>query len=89
MKVFIAGASGVLGRRLVRQLTERGHTAVGQVRSAAGEARVVAAGGQARIADLFDVDSLARAADGAEVVIHAATAIPTKARTTLGRLANQ
>ena len=34
MKVFIAGASGVLGRRLVRQFVARGHSVIGQVRSA-------------------------------------------------------
>lgn len=82
MKIFIAGASGVLGRRLVRSLMARGHSVVGQVRSAKAEAAVAAAGGEPRQADLFDSESLARAADGCEVVIHAATAIPTKQKTT-------
>jgi len=78
MKVFIAGASGVLGRRLVRQLVARGHAVIGQVRSAKAEGAVKAAGGEARHADLFDPESLARAADGCDTVVHAATAIPTK-----------
>jgi nucleoside-diphosphate-sugar epimerase len=34
-------------------------------------------GAETRIADMFDADSLARAADGADVVIHAATSIPS------------
>jgi len=78
MKVFIAGASGVLGRRLVRQLTTRGHSVIGQVRSVKAESVVKAAGGEPRHADLFDVESLSKAAEGCDTVIHAATAIPAK-----------
>jgi nucleoside-diphosphate-sugar epimerase len=82
MKVFIAGASGVLGRRLVRQFVARGHAVIGQVRSAKAEAAVKEAGGEPRHADLFDAESLARAADGCDTVIHAATAIPVKQKST-------
>jgi nucleoside-diphosphate-sugar epimerase len=82
MKIFIAGASGVLGRRLVRQFTARGHSVIGQVRSAQAESIVLAAGGEPRHADLFDAESLAQAADGCDTVIHAATAIPAKRKTT-------
>ncbi len=46
MKVFIAGASGVLGRRLVRQFVARGHSVVGQTRSAKAETAVAEAGGE-------------------------------------------
>jgi nucleoside-diphosphate-sugar epimerase len=82
MNVFIAGASGVLGRRLVRQFVARGHLVVGQVRSAKAESAVKEAGGEPRHADLFDAESLARTAEGCDTVIHAATAIPTKQKTT-------
>jgi 2-alkyl-3-oxoalkanoate reductase len=82
MKVFIAGASGVLGRRLVRQFVARGHSVVGQVRSPKAESAVREAGGEPRHADLFDAESLARAAEGCDTVIHAATAIPVKQKTT-------
>jgi nucleoside-diphosphate-sugar epimerase len=82
MRVFIAGASGVLGRRLIQQLTARGHSIIGQVRSPKAESVVRAAGGEARHADLFDAESLAKAADGCDTVIHAATAIPTKRKPT-------
>jgi nucleoside-diphosphate-sugar epimerase len=34
MKVFVAGATGVLGRELVPQLVARGHEVVGMTRSA-------------------------------------------------------
>ena len=83
MNVFVAGATGVLGRRLVRQLTDRGHKVVGLVRNRDGERSVAAQGGEPRYADLFDPVNLVHAVKGAEVVIHAATAIPTKARTSL------
>src|ERR1700674_688432 len=82
MKVFIAVASGVLGRRLVRQFVARGHSVVGQVRSAKAESAVREAGGEPCHADLFDAESLARAAEGCDTVIHAATAIPVKRKTT-------
>src|SRR6184192_4528034 len=81
MRVFVAGATGVLGRRVVRQLVARGHVAVGLTRSESGDATVRSLGGEPRRADLFDADALARAAEGCSVVIHAATAIPTKVRT--------
>jgi len=82
MRVFIAGASGVLGRRLVRQFVARGHSVIGQVRSPKAETAVREAGGEPRHADLFDAESLARAAEGCDTVIHAATAIPVKQKTT-------
>jgi nucleoside-diphosphate-sugar epimerase len=82
MRVFIAGASGVLGRRLVRQFVARGHSVIGQVRSPKAESAVREAGGESRHADLFDAESLARAAEGCDTVIHAATAIPVKQKTT-------
>ena len=81
MKVFIAGASGVLGRRLVRQFVARGHSVIGQVRSPKAENAVKEAGVEPRHADLFDAESLARAAEGCDTVIHAATAIPVKQKT--------
>jgi nucleoside-diphosphate-sugar epimerase len=82
MRVFIAGSSGVLGRQLVRQFVARGHAVIGQVRNAKAESAVKEAGGEPRHADLFDAESLARAAEGCDTVIHAATAIPVKQKTT-------
>lgn len=80
MKIFIAGATGVLGRRLIQQFLTRGHSVVGLVRTPQGEQLVKSLGGESRISDLFDADALARAAEGANVVIHAATSIPNKRR---------
>ena len=81
MRVFVAGATGVLGRRLVRQLVARGHSAVGLTRNEAGDRLVRSLGGEPRRANLFDADSLTKAAERCSVVVHAATAIPTKVRT--------
>jgi nucleoside-diphosphate-sugar epimerase len=83
MNVFLAGATGVLGRSLMAQLIARGHVVTALVRSRDGERTVTALGAQARYVDLFDANNLIHAAKGADVVIHAATAIPTKPRTTL------
>jgi len=81
VKIFIAGATGVLGRALVEQFVGRGHTVLGLARSAEGKQLIQRLGGESREADMFDADALARAAEGAEVVIHAATSIPIKTRT--------
>src|SRR5438552_4169687 len=75
MRVFVAGATGVLGRRVVRQLVARGHVAVGLTRSESGDATVRSLGGEPRRADLFDAVALARAAGGCSVVIPAGTAV--------------
>ena len=80
MRIFIAGATGVLGRRLVRDGTARGHTVVGLSRSEANARTIESLGGIPESADLFDVDSLANAARGCDVVIHAATRIPNRVR---------
>ena len=81
MRVFVAGASGVLGRRIVRQLVARGHTVVGLARSETAEATVRSLGGEPQRADLFDVEAVSKAAQRCEIIIRAATAIPTKLRT--------
>lgn len=80
MRIFIAGATGVLGRRLVRRCCEHGHRVSGLARNPEAAALLRSLGAEACSADLFDTDALARAADGAEIIIHAATAIPTRSR---------
>lgn len=80
MKIFIAGATGVLGRRLIRQFRERGHAVTGLVRNERGEQIVRELGAESRHGNIFDADSLAHAAEGADVVIHAVTAIPKSDR---------
>ncbi len=75
--MFVAGATGVLGRRLVAQFAERGHDVVGLARDDAGERLVSERGGTPRRGDVLDPASLEGAVDAPEVLVHAATAIPT------------
>lgn len=82
MRAFIAGATGVLGRRLVAELTDRGHEVVGLTRDERGDELVEARDGVPRRGDVLDRESLLDAADGADVVVHAATAIPTSQKPT-------
>lgn len=78
MRVFIAGATGVLGRRMVRQFTEKNHRVIGLARDEKGKRTIQRLGGEAVVGNIFDADSMAAAVTQADVVIHAATAIPTK-----------
>ena len=80
MKVFIAGATGVLGRRLVACLAARGGEVAGLARTPAAGSLIRSLGGKPVPVDLYDPAGLARAIEGAEVVIHAATAIPAGVR---------
>lgn len=80
MRVFIVGATGVLGRRLIQRFRARGDTVIGLTRSSVGEQIVTSLGGECRYGNLFDVNALAHAAEGCDVIIHAATSIPVKTR---------
>lgn len=80
MKVFIAGATGVLGRRLVERFAARDDDVVGLTRDEHGDRVVTERGGDPVRGDLFDPDSMTECAAGADVVVHAATAIPTATR---------
>ena len=77
MRVFVAGASGVVGRRLVPQLVSGGYEVVAMTRTEAGAARLRAAGARAVVADALDRDGVLRAVTGArpEVLIHQLTAL--------------
>ena len=77
MRVFVAGATGVLGPRIVAECTDRGHEVVGLSRTETGDDIVRESGGQPWRGDVFDRDSLVKGADGADVIVHAATRIPT------------
>ena len=81
MKVFIAGATGVLGRRLVDQLSDRDYDIVGLARDERGERAVERHGGTARRGDVLEPATLESAMnDDVDVVIHAATAIPASTK---------
>ena len=77
MKVFIAGATGVLGRTLVPQLVARGHQVVGMTRSASKQDLVRSLGARPVVADALDPDAVAQAVASAEpeVIVHELTAL--------------
>ncbi|MEV6012559.1 NAD(P)-dependent oxidoreductase [Streptomyces sp. NPDC051976] len=77
MRVFLAGATGVIGRRLVPLLVAQGHRVTGLARTAEGRAALHARGAEAVVADVFDPDALARGMREAapEVVMHQLTAL--------------
>jgi nucleoside-diphosphate-sugar epimerase len=77
MKVFVAGATGVLGRELVPQLVARGHEVVGMTRTPSKEELVRGLGARPVVADALDRDAVARAVESAEpeVIVHQLTAL--------------
>jgi nucleoside-diphosphate-sugar epimerase len=82
MKIFIAGATGVLGRRVVQKLMAKGHQIVGLSRSAQNREWLNQHGAIPREGDLFDLEQLADITADCEAILHLATAIPTKSRST-------
>src|SRR6187200_1101205 len=77
MRVFVAGASGAIGTRLVAQLIDRGHEVIGTSRSPASAARVRALGAEAIALDLLDARAVRQAVVEAEpdAIVHEATAL--------------
>jgi nucleoside-diphosphate-sugar epimerase len=77
MKIFVAGATGALGRPMVAQLVKRGHEVVGMTRSESKQDLLRALGARPVVADALDPDAVARAVAEAEpdVIVHQLTAI--------------
>jgi nucleoside-diphosphate-sugar epimerase len=77
MRVFVAGASGAIGTRLVPQLVERGHEVVGTFRSAGNAERLRGLGAEPVMLDLLDASAVRRAVLDAEpdAIVHQATAL--------------
>lgn len=80
MRVFIAGATGVLGKRVVKALVERAHQVTGLARSRQNEQILASMGAESVRADIFDRDAMVRHVEGHDVVLHLATSIPKKNR---------
>ena len=76
MRVFVAGASGVIGRPLVAQLVAAGHEVTGMTRSR--PQAVEEAGATAVVCDALDAGALREAVADAEVVVHQLTALPQR-----------
>jgi 2-alkyl-3-oxoalkanoate reductase len=77
MKVFIAGATGAIGKQLVPMLVERGHEVMGMTRTPAKADLIRSLGARPVVADALDPEAVAQAVAEAEpeAVIHQLTAI--------------
>ena len=80
MKVFVAGATGALGRQLVPMLVAEGHEVVGMTRSASKQELLRSLGARPAVADALDPDAVAQAVASAEpeVIVHQLTALSGK-----------
>ena len=77
-KVFLAGATGAIGKRLVPQLLDAGYEVFGTTRSERKVAELKTAGVTPIVVDVFDAPALSRAmtAVGPDIVIHQLTDLP-------------
>src|SRR4029077_17217005 len=78
MRIYFAGASGVLGSRLVPLLLGAGHTVGAMTRSAEKAGRMASAGAQPIVCDVFDRPALTSAvrAFSPDVLLHELTDLP-------------
>jgi 2-alkyl-3-oxoalkanoate reductase len=77
MRVFVAGASGAIGTRLVPRLIDRGHEVIGTFRSPGHAERVRALGAEPIALDLLDTGAVRKAVLEArpDAIVHQATAL--------------
>jgi nucleoside-diphosphate-sugar epimerase len=77
MRIFVAGATGALGRQLLPKLVERGHEVTGMTRTPSKQALIEELGARAVVADALDAEQVASAVATAEpeVIVHELTAI--------------
>src|SRR5215211_2047785 len=77
MRVFVAGASGAIGTRLVPQLIDAGHDVIGTHKSPASAERLRALGAEPVQLDLLDRDAVIAAVTNQrpDAIIHQATAL--------------
>ncbi len=80
MRVFVAGASGAIGRPLVARLVAAGHEVTGTTRREDRAEEIRAAGAEAAVCDVFDASALESAVRAAEpeAVVHLLTALPQR-----------
>lgn len=79
MRIFLAGATGVIGRRLALLLRDAKHEVAGSTRDPAKAVRLEALGIEPVVVDVFDADGLARAVVRArpDVIVHQLTDLPS------------
>lgn len=78
MRIFLAGASGVIGRRLLPLLVNSGHQVAGTTRSTGKVEELRGLGAEPVVLDVYDAAALAEAvvAFGPELVMHQLTDLP-------------
>jgi nucleoside-diphosphate-sugar epimerase len=78
MRVFVAGATGVIGRRLLPALTATGHQPIAMTRSPERAGALTAQGIEAVVCDAYDAAGLMRAVADArpDQIVHALTDLP-------------
>lgn len=72
MRIFLTGATGFIGSRVVPELLKTGHGVLGLTRSGKGEQALLQAGAEPYRGDIEDLDGLRAAASQADAVIHTA-----------------
>lgn len=77
MRIFLTGATGVIGIRVLPMLIEAGHQVSAVGRTDAKRAQLSQRGATPVSVDLFDREGLTRAIAGHDVVINLATAVPS------------
>jgi len=77
MKLFITGATGVLGRHIVPQLVQSGHQVCGLARSDRNVELLRRVGAEPTRVDLFDLAALTQAVEACDAILHLATRIPS------------
>jgi nucleoside-diphosphate-sugar epimerase len=77
MRIFVAGATGALGKQLVPQLVAKGHEVVGMTSKPENQDLVRGLGARPVVADALDPDAVAQAVAQAEpeVIVHQLTAL--------------
>lgn len=78
MKIFLAGAAGAIGKRLVPLLLDARHQVVGTTRSTIKADALRAAGVEPVVVEVFDAPALSRAVAAArpDIVVHQLTDLP-------------
>ena len=90
MRIFLAGASGVIGLRLIPLLVESGHEVAGMTRTPAKADTLLGLGAEPVVCDVYDAGRLGEAVVdfGPELVMHQLTDLPDEEASIAGSNAN-